>query len=126
MLILREPADASQVEDTSIRALITRRFEELRSDDYDWSELGYFIVVQPHDSIDDLASNHRIRITTCLPSFELLVEHPSCFELVFVLDDSGFGVTVLVPKQAAIDRSLMQFCHEYACAHPLAEPGEGI
>ena len=126
MLILREPADASQVEDASIRALITQRFEELRSDDYDWSELGYFVVVQPHDSIDDLASGHRIRITTGLPSFELLEEHSSCFELVFVLDDSGFGVTVLVPKQAAIDHSLMQFCQKYACAHPLAEPGEGI
>ncbi len=124
MLILREPADTSQVEDASIRALITQRFEELRSDDYNWSELGYFIVVQPHDCIDDLASSHRIRITTGLPNFELLEEHGSCFELVFVLDDSGFGVTVLVPKQAAIDHSLMQFCQEYACAHPLAYSGD--
>jgi hypothetical protein len=117
MLILREPADASQVEDVSIRALITQRFEELRSDNYDWSELGYFIMVQPHDNIDDLESGHRICINTSPVSFELLEEHTSCFELVFVLDDSGFGVTVIVPKHTAMNDTLMQFCHEYAHEH---------
>lgn len=127
MMTLREPADAPKVNDPAIKALIIRRFEELSSPDYEWSELAYFVVVEPHDSIAEVEAAHRIAITTghcCtvnygqpgfIPSFELIEEHETSYELVYVLDDSGFGVTLWVPKLPVTE--LVRFCREFAPAH---------
>lgn len=126
MITLREPADTTQVEDAAIKALVIQRFDELRSPDYEWAELGYFVVVEPHDTIAELECAHRIAITTgycCtvnygqlgfIPSFELIEEHETSYELVFILSDSGFGVTLLVPKLPVTE--LVRFCREFAPA----------
>lgn len=126
MMTLREPADTARVEDAAIKALVIRRFEELRSPEYEWGALGYFVVVEPHDAIAELEATHRIAITTgycCtvnygqsgfIPSFELIEEHESSYELVFILSDSGFGVTLFVPKLPVTE--LVRFCREFALA----------
>ena len=124
MMTLREPADAARVEDAAIQALITERFEELRSPDYEWAELGYFVVVEPDDTIAELEAAHHIAITTgycCtvnygqpgfIPSFELIAEHETSYELVFILSDSGFGVTLFVAKLPVTE--LVCFCRKFA------------
>ena len=126
MMTLREPADTARVEDAAIKALVIRRFDELCSPDYEWAELGYFVVVESHDTIAELEGAHRIAITTgycCtahygqpgfIPSFELIEEHESSYELVFILSDSGFGVTLFVPKLPVTE--LVRFCHEFTPA----------
>ena len=130
MMMLREPADAARVDDAAIKALVIRRFDELRSPDYEWAELGYFVVVEPHDTITELETAHRIAITTgycCtvnygqpgfIPSFELIEEHESSYELVFILSDSGFGVTLFVPKLPVTE--LVRFCRKFALAQQAA------
>ena len=124
MMMLREPADAARVDDAAIKALVIRRFEELRSPDYEWAELGYFVVVEPQDTIAEVEATHRIAITTgycCtvnygqpgfIPSFELIEVHEASYELVFILSDSGFGVTLFVPKLPVTE--LVRFCREFA------------
>lgn len=136
MMTLREPADAARVEDAAIKALITERFEELRSPDYEWAELGYFVVVEPHDTIAELECTHRITITTgycCtvnygqpgfIPSFELIEEHESSYELVFILSDSGFGVTLFVPKLPVTE--LVRFCCEFTPAQQATSSRSGL
>ena len=126
MMTLREPADAAQLKDAAIKAMITRRFDELCSPDYEWAELGYFVVVESHDTIAELEGAHRIAITTgycCtahygqpgfIPSFELIEEHESSYELVFILSDSGFGVTLFVPKLPVTE--LVRFGREFTLA----------
>ena len=126
MITLREPADTTQVEDAAIQALVIQRFDEWRSPDYEWAELGYFVVVEPHDTIAELECAHRIAITTgycCtvnygqpgfIPSFELIEEHETSYELVFILSDSGFGVTLFVPKLPVTE--LVRFCREFTLA----------
>jgi hypothetical protein len=128
MMTLREPADTARVEDAAIRALVIRRFDELRSPDYTWAELGYFVIVEPDDIITELETAHHIAITTgycCtvnygqsgfIPSFELIEEHESSYELVFILNDSGFGVTLFVPKLPVTE--LVRFCREFTLAQP--------
>ena len=130
MMTLREPADAAQMIDAAIKALIVQRFEELRSPDYTWAELGYFVVVEPHDTIAELEAAHHIAITTghgCtanygepgfLKSFELIEEHATSYELVFILSDSGFGVTLLVPKLPVTE--LVRVCREFTLAQQAA------
>ena len=124
MITLREPADAARVDGAAIQALVIRRFKELRSPDYEWAELGYFVVVEPQDTIAELEATHRIAITTgycCtvnygqpgfIPSFELIEVHEASYELVFILSDSGFGVTLFVPKLPVTE--LVRFCREFA------------
>lgn len=123
MLILRDPTDLHQVQDLALRQLIADRFESLRSEDYDWSELGYQVVAEPGDSIADLEAAHRIAITTghcCpvnfgspgfIPSFELIQAHGAAIEIVWVLDDSGYGVTLWVPYQP--ETELLAFARHY-------------
>ena len=130
MMMLCKPADAARVEDAAIQALIIQRFEELRSPDYEWAELGYFVVVEPHDTIAELEATHRIAITTghgCTvnhgqpgftPSFELIEEYESSYELVFILSDSGFGVTLFVPKLPVTE--LVRFCRKFALVQQAA------
>ena len=136
MMTLREPADAARVEDAAIKALITERFEELRSPDYEWAELGYFVVVEPHDTIAELEAAHRIAITSgycCtvnygqpgfIPSFELIEEHENSYELVFILSDSGFGVTLFVPKLPVTE--LVRFCREFTLAQQATSSLSGL
>lgn len=123
MLILREPSDLHQVQDLALRQLIADRFESLRSDDYDWSELGYQVVAETGDTIANLEATHRIAITTghcCpvnfgspgfIPSFELIQAHGAAIEIVWVLDDSGYGVTLWVPYQP--ETELLAFARHY-------------
>ena len=136
MMTLREPADVARVEDAAIRALLTRRFEALSSPDYEWAELGYFAVVEPHDTIAELEAAHHIALTTgrcCTvnrgqpgfsPSFELIEEHESSYELVFILSDSGFGVTLFVPKLPVTE--LVRFCREFTLAQQATSSLSGL
>lgn len=136
MMTLREPADAARVEDAAIKELVSRRFEELRSPDYEWAELGYFVVVELHDTIRQLEAAHCIAITTgycCtvnygqpgfIPSFELIEEHESSYELVFILSDSGFGVTLFVPKLPVTE--VVRFCREFTLAQQATSSLSGL
>jgi len=136
MMTLREPGDAARVEEGEIKALILQRFEELSSPDYAWAELGYFVVVEPHDTIAELEAAHAIAITTAycctvkygepgfIPSFELIEQHETSYELVYVLDDSGFGVTLFVNKLP--ETELVRFCQEFAPAQQTASSWENL
>ena len=131
MLSLRDPADVTKVEDGSIRELLAQRFEEIcQGEDYDPDEMGYFVLIQAGDSIDAIEQGHGIWITRALfsdarfgdedfaPCFECLEEHPTCYELVFILNDGGYGVVILIPKSAEIDPELLNFCQTYATPSP--------
>ena len=36
-------------------------------------------------------------------SFEILEEHHGCFEMPFITNDDGFGITLFIPKTEGID-----------------------
>jgi len=55
MLVLRDPALAATLEDEALRALITQRFVEIAQDEpYDPDTFGYFVVVEPGDSVESV------------------------------------------------------------------------
>lgn len=127
MLLLRSPEDAERVEDTYMSALLTQRLRDIAVPGYAYEELGMFIVVEPGDTVSDIERVGGIWITTGLfgdtkygeedfsPSFEVLEAHSGhCFELVFILNDDGYGVIVIVPETNDMDAELMRFCQEYA------------
>ena len=48
------------------------------------------------------------------PSFEALEEHSGCYEMVFILNDDGFGISIFIPKTGGIDADLLAMCAMYA------------
>ena len=127
MLILRDPALASSIVDPDVRSLVQQRFAEIcAGDPYDYDLHGYMIVVEPGDSVESLEQETNCRILHNLfddnrfgdpdfvPSFEVLEEHAGCYEMVFILNDDGFGIDIYIPKQPGIDADLLAMCAEYA------------
>ena len=127
MLILRDPALASSIVDPGVRSLVEQRFSEIcDGEPYDYDLHGYMIVVEPGDSVESLEQETSCRILHNLfddvrfgdpdfmPSFEVLEEHAGCYEMVFILNDEGFGIDIYIPKYPGIDAGLLAMCAEYA------------
>jgi len=132
MLIIRGPAAASQIANPAIRSLVELRFAQVcAGEPYDYDLHGYMVVVEPGDSDEqfeeetgwpllfdpfaDVPYGHP----DFSPSFDTLEvhhdEHGNTFyEVLFVLSDSGFAVTAIVPKVEGIDGRLLSMCRSYA------------
>ncbi len=127
MLVLNDPHLVNRIPDPSIRELIRQRFSEIRAGEpYDPDLHGYMVVVEPGNSVEALEQEIDFPILrnsfddTCYgepdftPSFEALEEHDSCYEVVFIFNDEGFGVGIFIPKQQGVDGELLAMCAEYA------------
>lgn len=126
MLIVRDPASINGIPDPGIRALVNHRFFQILSGElYDYDQHGYMIVVEPGDNIESLESETSCPIlhntfdgsrygeADFTPCFEALEEHASCYEMLFILSDSGFGTELFIPKHPGIDADLLAMCAEY-------------
>jgi len=124
MQLVRDGASAVAIGDAAMRMLIEQRFTALRADEAE--DLCYFIVMEEGDTAEHLAERLGFSILHSRldplrfdepgfhRSWELLEEHPSCYEMVIVLSDDGVGVEILVPKLPGIDPDLMALCRRYA------------
>lgn len=129
MLVLRDPALASNINDPAIRALVEQRFTEILAGEiYEYDRHGYMIVMEPgdkvealekesgcailHDPFDDVPYGHL----DFTPSFDSLEVHHACFEMLFITTDE-FGITIFIPK-SGIDAGLLAMCAEYATPAP--------
>ena len=133
MLVIKTPADVARIDALEIGTLIEDRIAALSEDEpYDANIHGYFVLWEQGDSLEDfdrllgfpVLSNRysglRFGEFGFSPSFELVEKHLTCFELVFVLSDDGYGVMVFIPKTANVDPSLLAMCRQYAI--PVQEP----
>lgn len=133
MIEIKAPADVARIAALEIGTLIEDRIAALSEDEpYDANIHGCFVLWEQGDSIEDfdrllgfpLLANRftglRFGDSGFSPSFELVEEHLTCFELVFVLSDDGYGVVMFVPKTANIDPSLLAMCRQYVI--PVQEP----
>lgn len=133
MLRLHTPADAERIADQAMRSVILRRFAELAEvEDFTFDELAEFWLVEPSDTIEALeaatglpigqgwCSDARYPDPDFGPAWEVLEAHSTCFEMVFVTSDSGYGIVLWIPKEST-DPVLLAMCHQYATPAP-AEP----
>ena len=44
----------------------------------------------------------------------MIEEHRSCYELVFIFSDDGYGIEIFVPKVDGIDPDLLAMCRQFA------------
>ncbi len=131
--VIEQASDVTAVASPEIRELIAARIAALSEDEhYEADTHGRFVVWEAGDSVGDLSQvlsfsalcNRSTGVNFgepgFTPSFELVEEHPNCFEMVFVLSDDGYGVVVFIPKSVDADSTLLAMCRQYAI--PVQEP----
>ena len=129
MLVLRDPALASSIADPDIRTLVELRFAQVCvGEAYDYNRHGYMIVVEAGDSVESFEAEVRYPLLRdddtpfghpdFTPSCEVLEEHPGCYEMVFILNDDGFGIALFIPKAEGIDPALLSMCATFAKPAP--------
>jgi len=126
VIIVRDQTSIAHIHSPAIRALVQQRIQDLQAQGFDLGDVGYIVVLEVGDTLDDfvsqigfspLCNRHtglRYDQPGYSPSFELVQAFPECFELVFVLDDTGYGVEVIVPIEQGIDTNLLTLCRRYA------------
>lgn len=89
--------------------VLADRIDQLGSE-FDLSEMARFVVVEPGDTIPELEAElgfspfvnavdgKRFGRPGFEPSWEWILDHGFCFEVVFVFSDSGFGEVLIVAK----------------------------
>lgn len=132
MLSIRDEASLRRalklpIDDRS-RRLLQRRRTQLGYDN-DLSDMAHFVIVQPGDTLEELewllgfsvfqnpVDGSHFGEPDFSPGWEWIEDHGFCFEFVFIMDDSGFGHVVLVPKAQGVDATLLEFCAAYASEH---------
>ena len=128
MIVLRgNPSMAQKIQHPDVRALVERRYSEICAGEaYDYDRHGYMIVVEPGDTGEALEKESGCAILHTffddsrfgdpgfLPTCEWLEEHAYCYEMVFILNDDGFGIDIFVPKTEGVDAELLAMCAQYA------------
>lgn len=126
MQVIRSPADAANIADTAIRQMILQRIDAIASDEpYDANLHGYFVVLEDGDRLNaintqigfDVLTNRwtglRYDHADYTPAFEILEEYQTCWDLLFIQDDSGYGIELFIPKTIEIP-DLVAMCQRYA------------
>ncbi len=130
MIVVRDLPTIDQISNLQIRELVQQRIKDLGGESFDSNELGYFLVVESSDTIEAIQKQVGFNIlqnrftgilfnaTGFTPSFEFVEEFPACYDMVFVLDESGIGIELFVPKEEGIDTDLIAMCRMYAYKAP--------
>ena len=127
MKILRHPdevlAFVQIYTDPCITALIQQRMEELTDDDTSMEELVVFVILESGDGIEQLQRQLNLQVMTDqgVPLWEVVEEHATCYELVFVLSSSGYGTLVFAPK-AECAPDILDLCQKHTYRSPPYPP----
>ncbi len=120
LIVVHDHSNIDQISNIAIKGLIRKRIDSLN--DLDAGELCNILVVDGSDTLESLSEQLTFNILCnrltgirfdqegFTPSFEFIEEFPSCFEMVFVLSDDGFGVELFVPKEEGINSELIEMC----------------
>ena len=118
-ILRRAPEVSAFIEtypDPVITTLIQQRLSDLlQDDDLTMEELVFFVVPDSGETIQQLVEAIGTDLLTAdgCPLWEFIEEHLSCYEFVIVLDDSGFGAEVFLPK-TGMDADLLALCQLHA------------
>ena len=127
MQILRHPDEVlayiERKPDPCITALIQQRMQELTDEDTHMEELLVFVILESGDGIEHLQTQMDMHVMTTAgyPLWEVIEEHATCYELVFVLSSQGYGALVFAPKVVSAP-DILALCQEHAYRSPPCPP----
>lgn len=113
--------------ESEIGQLIANRMEELTDADTNMEELVVFVILESGDGIEQLQDQLSMCVMTEMgsPLWEVIEEHATCYELVFVLSSSGYGALVFAPKQGCTP-DVLALCKGHAYRSPPDPPPDAI
>jgi hypothetical protein len=124
VLVLRSPEQASRIADAAVRELVRLRFAQIAAGEpYDPDRHGYTIVVEPGDTVDAIERESGCSVSINAldearePLYlgaEVVEEHRGFYEVVFILNDDGFGIEIIVPKAVGVDAEILAMCARFA------------
>jgi hypothetical protein len=109
--------------DDRLKRLLTLRRDQLGGD---ITDQAHFAVVEPNDAAADLertlgfsvfenpVDGGRFGEPDWTPGWEWIEDHGYAYELCFIMDDSGFGHVVMIPKAQGVDAELIRLCSTYS------------
>ena len=107
--------------------LVVQRMAELTDEGTSMEDLVVFVILEAGNGIEQLQDQLDMCVMTDLgtPLWEVIEEHATCYELVFVLSSSGYGTLVFAPKaEAAPD--ILALCQQHAYRSPPNPPPDAI
>lgn len=109
--------------DQCVTSLIQQRMKELIDENTSMEELVMFVILEAGDGIEQLQDqlDMPVMIDLDTPLWEVIEEHATCYELVFVLSSSGYGTLVFAPK-AECAADILDLCREHAYRSPPYPP----
>ena len=126
MIVVRDQQSTFQINDPDIRDFVQQRIFDLGNPAFDTDALGYFLVFEEGDTADAAQehlgfnllhtrySGFRYDQTGYTPSFEFVEEFATCYDMVFILSDDGFGIELFIPKNERIDADIIGLCRKFA------------
>ena len=126
MIVVRDLQSTHQISNAEIRQLVQERINDLGGVAFDTNTLGYCLVIEPGDTLEEIDAQLGFSILAnrftgiaydqpgFSPSFEFVEEYPSCYNMVFIMGDDGFGIEVFVPKEERIPPDLRIMCRVHA------------
>jgi hypothetical protein len=126
MKLVNSLESVQTIADLDIRQLVQQRIDDLGSDNFSSSDLGYLLLIEPGDTLEaiqaqigfDILSNLRTGLRYdqegFTPSFEFIEDLGFCYDMVIVLSDSGYGVELFITKSDGIPPELLEMCARHA------------
>jgi hypothetical protein len=126
MLILKSPSSFESITDLDILKLVKMRHDQLGDGMFD-----SVIIIEAGDSLSDIEEEIGFSILTNLfddirypdpdfvPCFEVLEDHGTFYEMVFILSDADDAIEIFIPKHG-VDNELLAMCSQYAVSVPVA------
>jgi len=123
LIVVLDHSSIVQISNSNIKDLIRKRINSLN--ELDATDLCNILVVEGSDTLASLSAQLTFNILCnrftgirfnqegFTPSFEFIEEFPSCFDMVFVLSDDGFGVEFFIPKEEGINSELIEMCRTF-------------
>jgi hypothetical protein len=101
--------------DPCITVLIQQRMAEMIDADTSMEELVVFVILESGDGKEQLQTQMDLQVMTdqSAPLWEVIEEHTTCYELLFVLSSSGYGALVFAPKLGCAP-DILALCQEHA------------
>jgi hypothetical protein len=126
MKLVNSLESVQTIADLDTRKLVQKRIDDLGGDQFSSTELGYLLVIEPGDTLEAIQAqigfsivanrrtDHRYDHPEFTPSFEFIEDFGFCYDAVWIVSDTGWGIEAIVPKVEGIPPDLLDMCARYA------------
>ena len=120
MLILKSPSSFDSITDPDILKLVKLRHDQLGDKMFD-----SVIIIEAGDSLSEMEKEIGFPILTNLfddvrypdpdfvPCFEVLEDHGTFYEILFIFGDGDDAIEIFIPKYG-VDNELLSMCSQFA------------